>query len=82
MTISLSSTDGSRRNVLRGAAAAAVTPMLANLAGCAGADRVAPARAPAQNAKADIPRRQLGQLEVSGLGFGCMNIAWAYGPAG
>jgi aryl-alcohol dehydrogenase-like predicted oxidoreductase len=25
-------------------------------------------------------RRKLGSLEVSGLGFGCMNIAWAYGP--
>ncbi len=25
-------------------------------------------------------RRKLGSLEVSALGFGCMNIAWAYGP--
>lgn len=25
-------------------------------------------------------RRKLGPLEVSGLGLGCMNVAWAYGP--
>ncbi|MDO5509277.1 MAG: aldo/keto reductase [Weeksellaceae bacterium] len=28
----------------------------------------------------DLKTRKLGQLEVSELGFGCMNIAWAYGP--
>jgi Aldo/keto reductase family len=27
-----------------------------------------------------IPRRKLGTLEVSALGLGCMNVAWAYGP--
>lgn len=27
----------------------------------------------------DIPTRKLGDLEVTALGFGCMNIAWAYG---
>ncbi len=26
-------------------------------------------------------RRKLGPLEVSGLGLGCMNIAWGFGPA-
>ncbi len=25
-------------------------------------------------------RRRLGSLEVSALGFGCMNFVWAYGP--
>ncbi|MGH7452159.1 MAG: aldo/keto reductase [bacterium] len=25
-------------------------------------------------------RRKLGSLEVSALGFGCMNFVWAYGP--
>jgi aryl-alcohol dehydrogenase-like predicted oxidoreductase len=25
-------------------------------------------------------RRRLGTLDVSALGFGCMNVAWAYGP--
>lgn len=28
-----------------------------------------------------ISRRKLGSLEVTELGFGCMNVAWAYGPA-
>jgi aryl-alcohol dehydrogenase-like predicted oxidoreductase len=28
-----------------------------------------------------IPRRKLGTLEVSALGLGCMNFAWAYGPS-
>lgn len=27
----------------------------------------------------DMKKRKLGSLEVSELGFGCMNIAWAYG---
>lgn len=27
-----------------------------------------------------LPKRKLGSLEVSALGFGCMNVAWAYGP--
>src|SRR4051812_47427691 len=26
-----------------------------------------------------LPKRKLGSLEVTALGFGCMNIAWAYG---
>ena len=28
-----------------------------------------------------ISRRKLGSLEVTELGFGCMNVAWAYGTA-
>jgi aryl-alcohol dehydrogenase-like predicted oxidoreductase len=28
----------------------------------------------------ELPRRKLGKLEVSALGLGCMNFAWAYGP--
>ncbi len=28
-----------------------------------------------------IKKRKLGKLEVTELGFGCMNVAWAYGPA-
>ena len=27
----------------------------------------------------DLGKRKLGRLEVTELGFGCMNIAWAYG---
>jgi aryl-alcohol dehydrogenase-like predicted oxidoreductase len=30
--------------------------------------------------KSSFKKRKLGSLEVSELGFGCMNIAWAYGP--
>jgi aryl-alcohol dehydrogenase-like predicted oxidoreductase len=30
---------------------------------------------------AEMKRRKLGSLEVTELGFGCMNIAWAYGNA-
>src|SRR5918993_3086083 len=29
----------------------------------------------------EMEKRKLGSLEVTGLGFGCMNIAWAYGNA-
>lgn len=28
----------------------------------------------------ELKKRKLGNLEVTELGFGCMNIAWAYGP--
>jgi aryl-alcohol dehydrogenase-like predicted oxidoreductase len=30
--------------------------------------------------KQALKKRMLGKLEVTELGFGCMNIAWAYGP--
>lgn len=30
--------------------------------------------------KFDFEKRKLGNLEVTALGYGCMNIAWAYGP--
>lgn len=33
------------------------------------------------NTKATMDKRKLGSLEVTELGFGCMNIAWAYGNA-
>jgi len=37
--------------------------------------------APGKQTLAALPRRKLGgTLEVSALGFGCMNVAWAYGP--
>lgn len=32
------------------------------------------------NAPKGMDKRKLGSLEVTALGFGCMNIAWAYGP--
>ena len=30
--------------------------------------------------KSEFKRRKLGSLEVTEMGFGCMNLAWAYGP--
>lgn len=32
------------------------------------------------NSKTKSDKRRLGSLEVSALGFGCMNFVWAYGP--
>jgi len=34
-----------------------------------------------QKLNSAMKKRKLGQLEVTELGFGCMNIAWAYGGA-
>lgn len=33
------------------------------------------------NTNSPLAKRKLGSLEVTELGFGCMNIAWAYGNA-
>jgi aryl-alcohol dehydrogenase-like predicted oxidoreductase len=35
---------------------------------------------PASSRPASLPRRKLGSLEVSALGFGCMNVAGMYNP--
>ncbi len=76
----LSSATNSRRDFLRVAAILAATPLIAGVAGCAGARRTPPST-PAQGPETALNgRRRLGQLEVSAIGFGCMNIAWAYGP--
>jgi aryl-alcohol dehydrogenase-like predicted oxidoreductase len=71
-----------RRDFLRGAAAVAAAPFLAEIAGCR---RMPPptqsgAGAFARGATSTSSRRRLGTLEVSALGLGCMNVAWAYGP--
>jgi aryl-alcohol dehydrogenase-like predicted oxidoreductase len=59
-----------RRDFLIGGLAMAAASMLPN-----GADATPTKQTPL------LARRKLGgRLEVSGLGFGCMNIAWAYGP--
>jgi len=34
-----------------------------------------------QKINSEMKKRKLGQLEVTELGYGCMNIAWAYGGA-
>ena len=72
----------SRRDFLRGAAAVAAAPLLVTIAGCA--STLPPAQAAAtgsaRRTTAASSRRRLGSLEVSALGFGCMNVAWAHGP--
>lgn len=68
-----------RRSFLGGAAALIAAPLLANIVGCAPAPRPATTGAPSRTPSAS-GRRRLGSLEVSALGLGCMNIAWAYGP--
>lgn len=59
-----------RRDFLLGGLVLAASSMLPNIAGAA----------PIKQTQT-LPRRKLGgKLEVSALGLGCMNIAWAYGP--
>ena len=59
-----------RRDFLLGGLALAASSMLPNIVGAA---------PPKQHQT--IPLRKLGgKLEVSALGLGCMNVAWAYGP--
>jgi aryl-alcohol dehydrogenase-like predicted oxidoreductase len=73
----------SRRDFLAGAAAVAASPFLASVLSC-GSSR--PTSSPSaghasgSTTTGPLPRRRLGSLEVSALGLGCMNIAWAYGP--
>jgi aryl-alcohol dehydrogenase-like predicted oxidoreductase len=72
----------SRRDFLGGLAAVAAAPLLAQVAGCAperpAAQSGAQGSAPGATTRSN--RRRLGTLEVSALGLGCMNVAWAYGP--
>ena len=70
----------SRRAFLKVAAAVTASPLLGGLAGCAGTRSPAKSTTEIRKAASSLPRRSLGTLEVSALGFGCMNIAWAYGP--
>jgi len=58
-----------RRDFLLGSLAMAAASMLPDVAGAAPTKQTQP-----------MARRKLGKLEVSALGLGCMNIAWAYGP--
>jgi aryl-alcohol dehydrogenase-like predicted oxidoreductase len=72
----------SRRDILIGTAAAVATSLLAGIAGSIGAQP--PPRSAAKGetspAAATLTRRRLGSLEVSALGFGCMNFFHAYAP--
>src|SRR5215207_552303 len=69
-----------RRDFFRAAAAAAATPLLAGVTGPIQAFAQSVAKPPARSTTAVGERRRLGSLEVSALGLGCMNFAWAYGP--
>src|SRR4051812_8199146 len=74
----------SRRDILRGAAMVGAAPLLVKLAACGSASPQPPSesatKAPDKPTVSALPRRKLGSLEVTALGFGCMNVAWAYGP--
>jgi aryl-alcohol dehydrogenase-like predicted oxidoreductase len=59
-----------RRDFLIGGLAMAAASMLPNSAGAA----------PAKETPSLARRKLGGKLEVSALGLGCMNFAWAYGP--
>jgi len=64
-----------RRELMFGAAACLA------LAGCTSrAKPSAPTTAATPGTTATIGRRRLGELEVSALGLGCMNLAWGFGP--
>lgn len=66
-----------RRGFLAAGAAVAATAAVAGLPGIArgqpASDRVG------TPAASELPKRRLGSLEVSALGFGCMDFVWAYG---
>jgi aryl-alcohol dehydrogenase-like predicted oxidoreductase len=64
-----------RRQFLAAGAGLAAGTLLARLA-TGQADAVS---ATAQQT-GTLPKRKLGSLEVTALGLGCMNVAWAYGP--
>ena len=72
----------SRRDILIGAAAAAVAPLLAGIAGYAGTppSPQSAASGAAGPVASTLNRRRLGSLEVSALGSGCMNFFHAYAP--
>ena len=64
-----------RRELMFGAAACLA------LAGCTSrAKPSAPTTTATPGTTATIGRRRLGELEVSALGLGCMNLAWGFGP--
>lgn len=71
-----------RREVMRIGAVLAATPLSVALPGCGEAQTAQQSLAerPVTGEIPKLSRRHLGSLEVSALGFGCMNIVWAYGP--
>jgi aryl-alcohol dehydrogenase-like predicted oxidoreductase len=71
----------SRRDVLKGGSAAALGLLFAAAAGCSKNGETTPtSTGTPSTASTRAAHRRLGSLEVSPLGLGCMNFAWAYGP--
>jgi len=76
-------TPGRRQFLAAGAGLAAATVFAGLVKGQANQDatsgRAANPMPPSEQPHA-LLRRKLGSLEVTALGLGCMNVAWAYGP--
>lgn len=64
----------SRRDYLKLKTAFALSFLSSGLTGCASSSKN-------KLLPKSLPKRKLGNLEVSALGLGCMNIAYGYGPA-
>ncbi len=64
--------------ILAGVALTATALLPVRAQGQAGGSAVSAARR--LPSTAPLGRRRLGSLEVSGIGLGCMNFYWAYGP--
>jgi aryl-alcohol dehydrogenase-like predicted oxidoreductase len=71
----------SRRELLLLSAAAGGALVFSGFSGCASMVGGAKAGAGASTSGATLPRRKLGSLEVTAIGFGAMNVAGTYGPA-
>ena len=72
-------TDTDRRSFLRGALTLAAAPLAAHITPLA--SLVSASSSPGTTPGAGRPdRRRLGNLEVSSIGLGCMNMAWGFGP--
>src|SRR5688572_7121312 len=80
---SFTATPHSRREMLAGSVSLAAAPVLLGLAGCGAAQPGNPGeiKGSAVAQRSEMGKRRLGSLEVSELGFGCMNFVWAYGSA-
>lgn len=69
-----------RRGFLMTGVAGAAAAMLSRGSALAQSAATRPATEPtAASQPAGLPKRKLGSLEVSAMGFGCMNFVWAYG---
>jgi aryl-alcohol dehydrogenase-like predicted oxidoreductase len=69
-----------RRDYLKMGAAAAGGILLSSVVGCSSNTKDSNSVKSTSTAQLILPKRKLGSLEVSALGFGAMNVAYAYGP--